>query len=129
MPKCSKIRKKKQEVCIGDMRDLITLQNRSIQPPVFGSVDFTENFQNSLEVYSLIQTSTGKTFFDGVSTDQQITHTIYIRFDKSVTAETWVLFEDRRIDILKVEDLDERHDFMKLTCNERGIVDKAASEA
>ncbi len=129
MPVCTKIRKKKRELCIGDMRDEIILQNRAIQPPVFGTPDFTENFTNIDTVWSLVNTVNGKTFFDGVGTETPITHEIFIRYDVTVTAETWVQFDSNRIDILAVENLDGRKDFMALTCTDRGAVAKAASQA
>lgn len=111
------------------MRDVITLQNRDITPPIFGSPDFTETFTDSATVWSLIETVTGKTFFDDVDTAVNVTHHIYIRYDETVTAETWILYDGRRIDILNVESLDERNLFMLLVCNETGLASKAASEA
>lgn len=129
MPVCIKIRKKKRELCIGDMRDEIILQDRSITPPDFGATDFTENFISTPPSWALVNTVSGKTYFDDINTEIDITHEIYIRFDATVTAETWILFDGRRIDILTTEDLDERHIFMKLTCNDTGESARAASEA
>ncbi len=111
------------------MRDQIVLQNRAILPPDFEAVDFTEDFTPIATVSALIDTVSGKTYFDGVNTETDITHEIYIRFDATVTAETWIVFDNRRIDILDTEDLDERHTFMKLTCNDTGESVQAASEA
>ncbi len=129
MVTCIKIRRRKRTVCIGDMQDEITIQDRDIIPPEFGKTDFDENFSNDLTVWSAIKTVTGKTFFDGVNTDTPITHEIYIFFDATVTAESWIIFEDRRIDILKVEDFEERHEFMLLTCIDRGLLTREASKA
>ena len=130
---CSSIRKKRRKVCVGDMRDVVILQNRNITPPIFNTVDFDESFEpinaTNNESLALVETTTGKTFFDGVNTDTPITHIIYIMYDSTVTAETWVEFEGRRIDILAVEDFDERHMFMKLTCLDRGLISKNASKA
>ena len=129
MPTCQPIVKKRRNVCIGDMEDEITLENRAIQAPEFDTVDFEESFTApNPPVWALIETVRGKTFFDGVSTEQDVTHWIYINFDVTVTAETWVKLADgRRLDILRVEDLDERSDFMLLHCNDRGA--KEASKA
>ena len=129
MPRCIKIKKKKQEICIGDMRDEIILQNRAIQPPVFGTPDFTENFTDTDTVFSMINTVKGKVFFDEVGIETPITHEIYIRFDSSVTAETWVQFKTKRIDILEVTSLDERDEYQLLVCTERGAAAKAAAQA
>ena len=122
MPVCQPIRKKRRNICIGDMEDEITLENRDIAAPLFDTVDYDETFTApNPAVWALIETVRGKTFFDGVSTEQDVTHWIYINFDVTVTAETWVkLVDGRRLDILRVENLDERSDFMLLHCDDRG---------
>lgn len=125
MPRCQPIQKKRRNVCIGDMEDEIILENRAIQAPDFDKVDFDEEFTApNPPVWSMIDTVQGKTFFDGVSTERDITHWVYINFDTTVTAETWVKLADgRRLDILKVENLDERSDYMLLHCEDRGAVE------
>ena len=132
MPRCESIRKKKHRVCAGDMRDVIILNDRDITPPLFNTVDFDENFEPidavQPESLALVETVDGKTFFDGVNTETPITHIIYIPYNETVTAETWIEFESRRIDILRVEDFDERHQFLKLTCVERGLTSREASK-
>ncbi len=122
MPTCQPIRKRRRQPCIGDMEDEITLENRAIQAPDFDTVDFDETFTApNPPVWALIETPRGKTFFDGVSTEQDVTHWIYINFDVTVTAETWVKLTDgRRLDILRVENLDERSQYQLLECNDRG---------
>lgn len=120
MSKCTKIRRKSRKVCVGDLNTEIKLQGRAITPPVAGSTDFDETFTDNSTVWAAVNTVSGKTFFDGVSTDINITHEIYIRYDVTVTAQTWVELNSRRIDILAVENLDERSQFMKLICTDRG---------
>ncbi len=122
MSKCKFIKRKRRNICIGDLDTLITLENRNIQAPDFNTVDFDEVFTEAVpDVWAMIETVRGKTFFDGVNTEKEITHLIYIMFDSTVTAETWVKFSDgRRLDILDVENLDERSDFMLLHCQDLG---------
>ena len=120
MPKCIKIRTKKRQVCIGDLNNLIKLQIRDIVAPVFGSPDYDEQFTDAAEVWAGIDTVSGKTFFDGVGTETSITHYFYIRYDATVTSETWVEFDNRRFDILTTNNLDERKEFMQLVCVDRG---------
>ena len=129
MPKCMPIRKKRRNVCIGDMEDEITLENRAIQAPEFGGVDFDEKFTAIAEYsWALIETVRGKTFFDGTGVEEDVTHWVYINYDVTVTAETWVKLSDgRRFDILRVEDLDERSDFMLLHCVDRGNMEASKS--
>jgi len=119
--KCVFLRRKHRKVCIGDLDNLIKLQNRSIEAPLFEEVDFDEDFQDHAEVWAKIETAAGKVVFDGVDTDVNVTHLITIRYDAAVTSETWIEFEGRRIDIVAVEDLEERHEWMLLLCNHRGV--------
>lgn len=126
---CTTIRIKKRKLCAGDLRHRIELSNRKLVAPLFNSVDFQENFKPNTTVSAAIETVTGKVYFDGASIENPITHIIYIRFDPTVTASTWIIFDERRLDILKVEDLDERKEFLKLTCLDRGLVSREASKA
>jgi len=98
----------------------ITLQNRNIKPPVFGSVDAGMTFSGDNTVQAIVKTERGKTLFDGVSIDQVITHRITLEFIVGVTAETWILFNGRRFDILDVENCGEKDEVLILRCNDRG---------
>lgn len=119
---CQAVGNRRRVVCAGDLNQRITLQNRDIAPPIFGDSDFSETFSGDSDRWAAIQTVTGKTFFDSVnSVDVNITHEVYIRYDSTVTAETWILYNSRRLDIMAVEDLEERNEFMKLTCVDKGI--------
>jgi SPP1 family predicted phage head-tail adaptor len=126
---CKSIKRNMRRVCVGDLNKLITLQARAISPPSFSSTDFDETFTNGDDVWAAVNTVAGKTFFDGVNTDITITHEIFIRFDASVTSETWIEMDDRRIDILDTENLDERDEWLKLICTERGPDNVEATKA
>lgn len=104
---------------------IITLQNRDIVSPVFGSIDFDEDFTADQEVNALIKTIKGKTFFDGVSTERLITHEMCIEYIGGVTADTWVLFKGRRIDVLAVENKCEQDAVLVLICSDRGTGEAA----
>ena len=105
----------------------ITLQNRDIVSPLFGTPDFDETFTDTQSVKAIIKTPKGKTYFDGVSTEFNITHEIIIAYVAGVTAETWILFGTTRIDILAVANCCEDDTVLRLTCNDRG--DKEASKS
>jgi SPP1 family predicted phage head-tail adaptor len=68
----------------------------------------------------LVTIGRGYSVFDGTNTEVDISHVFYIRFDDSVSSETWILFEDARYDIVTTEDLDMRHEWMRLNCVVRG---------
>ena len=103
----------------------ITLQNRDIVPPIFGSSNFDENFSNDQNVQAIIKTVLGKTFFDGVNTETNITHEIRIKYLAGVTAETWILFNSKRFDILSVTNCCEDDRILILTCCEKGTGEAA----
>ncbi len=128
MPKCTKLRRKRRQPCIGDLDTQIVLQDRSITPPTT-TVDFSETFTENATVWAGMSTGRGKTTFDGSNTEQDITHEFTIRFLSGITAETWILFESRRFDILDVEDFEERHEWLILRCNERGSTSKAVNDS
>ena len=129
MPVCSKIRKKKRQVCLGDLRDRVILEDRTLTAPLVG-VDATEVFSNAVSIWASIETVAGVEFFNEVSQAVDVTHFVYVRFDSSITVESWLRLQNgQRLDILKVENLDERSTFLKLRCTNRGIDTKAAASA
>ncbi len=103
----------------------ITLQDRDIQAPDFGTPDFDLDFTNDTLVTAIVQTERGKTLFDGVATDTPITHKFIIEYLAGVTSETWVLFDGRRFDIVDVENNAEKNECLILRCTERGVGEAA----
>lgn len=129
MPKCQTIHRKKRRPCVGDLNTLVNFKSRDIQAPEFNAVDFAEDFEHKIQAWAMINTVSGKTYFDGVNTDVNITHEIIIRYDASLTAEDWVEFDDRRIDVVDTEDLDERHEWLLLRCTDKGLKAQGATSA
>ncbi len=112
---------KRRKVCIRDLKHRITLHTRDIDSPDFGEVDYQQNYTPLARVSAAITTINGKTFFDGVSQDQALTHAIYIRHRSGISSEIWVELKDqRRLKVLDTEFLDERNEFILLLCTERG---------
>jgi SPP1 family predicted phage head-tail adaptor len=120
MPVCQKLRSRIRKPCLGDLNTEITLQSRSITPSATVSIDFTETFTGLATVWASIKTVRGKTEFDGANVEREITHEFIARFLSGIDTETWVLFEGIRYDIIKTEDLEERHEFMLLMCSKLG---------
>lgn len=120
MPKCVQIRRKKREVCIGDMRDRVIIQTRAITVPGASSVDFTEIFSADQTVWAMIETKVGTQVFDGTNIVGVATHDIYIRYIAGVTFEKWLRYKNITYDILDVQNLEERDEFFLLRCSLRG---------
>lgn len=106
------------------------LQTRSAQAPRNGSTDLTLNFTKKFDFIGAIDTGNkGKTIFDGSSTEQVVSQIIYLEYRDDVTAEDWILYNNRRLDILDVENIGELNGILKLTCNERGTDANEANKA
>ncbi len=107
---------------VGDLDQEITLQNRKLTEPVFGATSFSEDFSAKSVVFAGITTVVGRTVFTGADTgDVPITHEVTIRFDECVNTETWIETDaGLRLDILLVEDWEERHEYQFLTCRATG---------
>jgi len=120
MTQCKKIPRVKKQVCIGSLDTPIELNNRAIQAPLVGGVDFDETFTPSTTVFALVETKIGVTIFDDSNTERTISHFFYIRFDSTVTQETWIKYNGNLYDIINVENLQEKDEFLLLRCNLRG---------
>ena len=104
------------------------LHIREIVAPVFEGTDFSEKFSGTKEVWANIKTVSGQTIFI-VNVDVSITHEIIIRYDADIDSETWIEHNKNNFKILDVEDLDERHEFLRLKCANRGDKDLGATQA
>lgn len=128
MSKCTQLKRKHRKPCIGDLDTRVTLQDRTIAPPTT-SVDFSETFTENAIVWSTVNTVRGKTAFDGAEVERDITHEFTVRFLTGVDAETWVLHNDERYDIIDAEDLEERNEWLILRCAKLGTTTKAVNDA
>ena len=122
------ILRKRRESCIGDMRSRVKLHDRNMIVPEFGQVDFTEKFSGTKEVWANIRTVSGQTIFV-VNVDVALTHEIIILYDRTISSESWIEYNNNNLKIVTVEDLDERHEFLRLRCTDRGDKDLGATQA
>jgi len=128
MPVCSYKKRKNRKICIGDLDTEITIDSRDITPPSGYSVDFVETFTGTVVAWALIETVSGKSIFDSTNIERTLTHNIYIRFITGLTAENWIVLKGQRVDIIEVEDYENRSEFMVLKCNDRGDISNPANE-
>ncbi|MDH3325169.1 MAG: phage head closure protein [Gammaproteobacteria bacterium] len=118
MSTCRKCNKRK--ISIGDLNRRITLQGRSIKG-LSDTVDFSETFTDKpVDVDAKVETVNGKTMFDGTNIERVITHNFYIRYDETVTSETWIKYKSKNFNIVATENFDERDEYLKLPAYERG---------
>ena len=103
------------------MDRLITIKSRDIKEPSGGSVDYSEDFVSLGDEWSnVVSLRKGPVFFDGTNLARQATHVFELRYRDDVTAETWVELDGVNYDILNVEDLEERREFLHLYAVKRG---------
>lgn len=127
MSHCKKIRIPKRRYCAGDLNKRITIQNRTIVAP--DDVDYDEDFQKELVVFAGVKTLIGVEIFDQNNVPTNASHDFIIHYRAGITAENWVLFENNRYDILKVENLEERNEWLRLRSTLRGSDTKASTKA
>ena len=82
-------------------------------------------------MWASIETPSGETLFDSVAgNDEIVTHRVMIRYLEGVTSESWILLDDgTRLDVLATENLEERNEFISLTCQRTGPATAKASGA
>ena len=129
MPRRTRIERRHRKVPLGDLRDRVKLVSRGIAPPKANApTGAGATFARRRDVWASIMSVVGAQFFDGHNVDREVTHVLLIRYDATVTAETWVELSDgTHLDIVEVQDLERRREYLRLTCVERGLKSKAAN--
>lgn len=111
----------RRKLCIGDLKTLIKISDRRLTEPGFSETNFGEEFPDAKTAWAKVRTINGRTLFNGVDTDIALTHEISIRYDPSVTSESWIQLTDgTRLDIVDTQNLEERNEYLILLCNARG---------
>jgi len=129
MAACYGIKKRRRNVCIGDMDKQIVIQLRTLTPPATDSVDFSEVFTTESTVWAMVETRSGVEIFDGTSLKGIATHYFYIRYNAEYTFENWVLFNEKKYNILDVQNFEEENKFYLLRCSLRGTTNNLANYA
>lgn len=125
MTQCVQVKLKHRKICIGDLNKKIQLYTRSITAPRDitaddDQVDYGETFSNAVTVWAGIETKSGREIFDGSNLIGVATHFFYIRFRQGLTSESWIKFNGEYYDILRIENWEERNEFMLLYSSVRG---------
>lgn len=132
MPNRQILRRPKRQAPIGDLDTRVAVHRRRQVPPVHGAVDAAFEFaavDGDGMVWAKVQTVAGRTLFDGVAReDRAVTHSVTIRRLPGVSSESWVLLRDgTRLDVVHVQNFDERGEFLELLCEAAGLSSRAAA--
>lgn len=121
---CGRIKKKADKVCIGDLKNLIKIIDREIEP---ADVSHTMNFDSFIEVRARIDTKLGGTFFNGVNTENGDTHVFYIRFGVTVEQNYTIELNGNYYIVSTTENLNEESRFLKISAVKNGPASNGAN--
>lgn len=103
---------------IGDLRNVIKIHVRTITPPVENSSSFTETYDDGVDRWASVVTSSnvgaGRKEFDGVDAGERPTHLFVIRYLAGITKENVIRWNGEAYKILLTVDPEERHEYWEL---------------
>ncbi len=131
MATCKTISRTKTGICAGSLNRRILIQRRSLTSPDGTTVDYGSTFVDVATVWAMVETPAAYKIFDGVSlppSAQQnpLSHIFYIRYRPDVTDELCVIFKGIRYNIIRLVNLEENDDFLRLECHLAAEEDKKA---
>lgn len=127
MSRCKKIRIPKRRYCAADLNKRIVIQDRNISTP--DDLDYGEDFDKLKTIWAGVKTLIGVEIFDQNNVPITASHDFIIHYRVGITAENWILFENNRYDILRVENFEERNEWLRLRSTLRGSDTKASTKA
>jgi len=131
MTKCTRVRPKNRRMCRGDLNKGCTLWDRGISAPKFDETESGEDYTNDSTEFCAIETMVGvEVFNESNALIGTITHRFYIiKSDRVIsTASTRVEFNGNYYGIIRVQNVDENDDFLRLDCANIGIVSQPVNK-
>ena len=116
----------KRKLCTGSLRSQVELYLRTLTPPAFSSQDNRQVYTLIDTIPAAVQTINGIDIFDGVEksgTDgipATATVLFFVRFRMDITAENFLQHDGVNYQILRVEPIDLRGEFLKIFAASRG---------
>jgi len=110
---------KKIKYCISDFRTPIRIIDPSIEP-----ADESYSVDNTNFIWkgkAICKTSSGVQNFNGVNTDNGITHTFIIRYTSTLIEKRFmILLRGEFLVVDSVENINEENRYLKIRCKKRG---------
>jgi len=133
----AKILGRRRLIAAGDLRERVTVQLRTLSAPAADGVDAQLTLQDAKTVWAMVVTDGGSEFFDGTNLTHAWTHKFFVRyipgtvFPRSgrMSAQERVTYKGRIFQVVDVENLEERDEFLLLKAVERGAADVAVNAA
>lgn len=126
---CKPIKLKSRRICIGNLNSRIKIQTRALTATNTGSIESIETFTDLVEVWAAIETTRGSQLWNGVEISNPFTHKIYIRYRSDIDFNEWIEFESEKYDIVDVENLEQKNEWLLLMCIRKGDNTKEANYA
>lgn len=122
-------RARRRKVPIGDMRTPVIIHKAEIMAPNVG-VDFGRKITPVVEPWwCKVTTVTGVYMFDSSNVEQIITHDFQGRFHPDVDRDMVIEQGGEYYKIISAEDMEERHEFLRLRCTVRGAISQEVNRA
>lgn len=100
----------------GELRHLITIQQRSVSRDEFGAE--SEAWGTFSQVWAKVQPLSGQELEHGQAMHSDTTHKVTIRHLSGVTTEMRIVHDSRTLEILSVVNRDERNIQLEMLCRE-----------
>lgn len=126
MGSCKNISPTKRKVCVGALRSQVGLYSRDLTSPAYDSQDNRQTYTLVETLPAATQTVNGIDIFDGVdksgSDGIPTTATVlfFVRYRTDITAENFLQHDGVNFQILRVESLDLRREYLKIYAAPRG---------
>ena len=121
-------RRRSKSPQIGDMRTRISIFQRTMTPPPFGSASHTEPHTLIATVWAKWDTLRGDEIFAGVDADKSPSHLFTIRFRSDISTKNIITVNSKNYKILSTENADERNRFHFLPCELLGDSSDSANQ-
>ena len=129
MVSCVSINGRKRKICAGDLRLKIGLFNREITGNVSKTTAYNASFVGGITASAMLLTRSGAQIINGVSVTTKPTHDFYIRYKADIESTKWVIYNEVIYDVIEVENLEERNEFLKISCIKKGTKKAAGGVA
>lgn len=129
MPARQVKKRPRRKQAIGDFRDLVTPHRTASRPTRGGGVEkvFTPVGRR---IYMKVETVGQNVHgFNSVNVDELPTHKFTTRWRADIDAELFLEFDGLYFEILDLENLEQRNEYLVLKCRQTGAVEKEASAA
>lgn len=126
MARCKNISPAKRKLCAGSLRSQVGLYTRALTSPAFDSQDNQQKYALVATLPAAVQTTNGIDIFDGVDKSgadgvpTTATVLFFVRYRADVTAENFLQYDGVNYQILRVENIDLRREWLKIFAAPRG---------